>query len=149
MVGWLWSVANIIAARFECVATFSTRGSFSTTLHQEPVEVDTRQLGMESTACRHRTIPDRPIAAIGRRGGSERAFASARQRSQSRSVEPPTTLNGIESTSYIKRLESQFPARRNRELYRRNWELNPAIREFFVLIRESRICISGGGASVA
>jgi len=31
MVGWLWSVANIIAARFECVATFSTRGSFSTT----------------------------------------------------------------------------------------------------------------------
>ena len=64
MVGWLWSVANIIAARFECVATFSTRGSFSTTLHQEPVEVDTRQLGMEFTACRHRTIPDRPIAAM-------------------------------------------------------------------------------------
>jgi len=87
MVGWLWSVANIIAARFECVATFSTRGSFSNhSLHQEPVEVDTRQLGMEFTACRHRTIPDRPIAAIGRRGGSERP---SRRRASVLALEAP------------------------------------------------------------
>ena len=62
------------------------RQFFDHSLHQEPVEVDTRQLGMEFTACRHRTIPDRPIAAIGRREGSERP---SRRRASVLALEAP------------------------------------------------------------